>query len=157
LVAVAVVALVVWGLGPQRCGARVVGYVPSSLPHFQLPAPQWEQARPLAGNAFAIALLGLLEAVTMAQAIAARTGPSLGLRHQCRSEGLAKVAGGFVQCMPGSGSLTRSAINQQAGAVSQWSGLFPALAVGVAVVLFAPLAAHIPVAALAGLLMLAAF
>src|SRR5207244_1986476 len=55
------------------------------------------------------------------------------------------------------GSLTRSAINQQAGAVSQWSGVFSAAAVAGTVLLFAPLAQYIPRASLAGLLMLAAF
>ena len=59
--------------------------------------------------------------------------------------------------MPGSGSLTRSAVNQQAGAVTQWSGVFSAIAVAVTVLLFAPFAQYIPRASLAGLLMLAAF
>ena len=39
------------------------------------------------------------------------------MNQQCLSEGLANLTGSFFQCMPGSGSLTRSAINQQAGAV----------------------------------------
>src|SRR5262249_45763266 len=57
----------------------------------------------------------------------------------------------------GSGSLTRSAVNQQAGAVSQWSGVFAAVAVAGTVLLFAPMAQYIPRASLAGLLLLAAF
>jgi len=99
----------------------------------------------------------LLEALAMAKAIASQTGQKLDLNQQCLSEALANLAGSFFQCMPGSGSLTRSAVNQQAGAVSQWSGVFSALAVAGTLLAFAPLAAHIPTAALAGLLMLAAF
>ena len=136
---------------------KIVGAIPAALPHFQLPDLKWDQVRLLAGNAFAIALLGLLEAVAMAKAIAGRTGQKLDINQQCLSEGAANLAGSFFQCIPGSGSLTRSAVNQQAGAVSQWSGVFAAVAVAATVLLFAPLAQFIPRAALAGLLMLAAF
>jgi sulfate permease, SulP family len=67
------------------------------------------------------------------------------------------VAGGFFQCVPGSGSLTRSAVNQQAGAVTQWSGVMSAGAVAVTVLLLGELARYIPQAALAGLLMVTAW
>jgi SulP family sulfate permease len=93
----------------------------------------------------------------MAKAIAVRTRQKLDIHQQCLSEGLANLTGSFFQCMPGSGSLTRSTVNQQAGAVSQWSGIFSALAVAATILLFAPWAAYIPSASLAGLLMLAAF
>ena len=79
--------------------------------------------RDLSTGALAIALLGLLEAISMAKAIAAQTGQKLDMNQQCLSEGLANFSGSFFQCFPGSGSLTRSAINQQAGAVTQWSGI----------------------------------
>ena len=58
--------------------------------------------------------------------------------------------------MPGSGSLTRSAINQQAGAQTQWSGVVSAVAVALIMLVFAPYARFIPRSALAGLLMLTA-
>jgi SulP family sulfate permease len=117
----------------------------------------WEKTLLLGGNAIAIAILGLVEAAAMARAIAIHTGQKLDLNQQCLSEGAANLAGSFFQCIPGSGSLTRSAVNQQAGAVSQWSGVFSAVAVAATVLLFAPLAQFIPRASLAGLLMLAAF
>src|SRR4029079_17385205 len=111
----------------------------------------------LAGSAVAIAVLGLLEAVAMAKAIAARTNQKLDVNQQCLSEGAANLAGSFFHCFPGSGSLTRSAVNQPAGAGSQGSGVFAAIAVAATVVMFAPLAAYIPRASLAGLLILAAY
>jgi SulP family sulfate permease len=157
LVAVVLVALIVWSCNLHTQGVRIVGAVPSSLPSFQFPELKWEQTRLLAGSAFAIAVLGLLEAVAMAKAIAARTGQKLDINQQCLSEGAANLVGGFFQCFPGSGSLTRSAVNQQAGAVSQWSGVFAAMAVAATVLLFAPLASYIPTASLAGLLILAAY
>ncbi len=158
LVAVVLMAALVWAFRlDERYGVKIVGAIPASLPHFQLPELRWEQTRLLAGNAFAIAMLGLLEAIAMAKAIAARTGQKLDINQQCLSEGAANLAGSFFQCIPGSGSLTRSAVNQQAGAVSQWSGVFAAFAVAATVLLLAPFAQYIPQASLAGLLLLAAF
>jgi len=114
------------------------------------------EMRSLANGALALALLGLLEAISMAKAIAAMTGQKLDLNQQCLSEGLANFGGSFFQCMPGSGSLTRSAINQQAGARTQWSGVVSAVALALIMMVFAPWARYIPRSALAGLLMLTA-
>jgi SulP family sulfate permease len=102
-------------------------------------------------------VLGLLEAIAMAKAIAAQTRQKLDMNQQCLSEGLANFTGSFFQCMPGSGSLTRSAINQQAGAVTQWSGVVSAAAVALIMWAFAPYARFIPRAALAGILMVSAW
>jgi SulP family sulfate permease len=158
LLAVVVMALVVWigGLHRPEIGVATVGTIPRGLPSFQPPEVQWTTLRNLAPSALAIALLGLLEAIAMAKAIAARTGQKLDINQQCLSEGLANVTGSFFHCFPGSGSLTRSAVNQQAGAMTQWSGVFCAVAVAVTVLLFADLARYIPRAALAGILMVTA-
>jgi sulfate permease, SulP family len=116
-----------------------------------------ERVRALSSGALAIAMLGLLEAIAMAKAIAATTRQKLDINQQCLSEGVANLAGSMFQCFPGSGSLTRSNINQQAGARTQWSGVIAAVAVGLTVVLFAPYAYYIPKAGLAGILMLSAW
>jgi SulP family sulfate permease len=137
-------------------GVAVVGDIPASLPSFRVPDLSSPYLRELAESALAIALLGLLEAIAMAKAIAAVTGQRLDLNQQCLSEGFANFTGSFFQCMPGSGSLTRSAINQQAGARTQWSGVVSALAVALIMLVFAPYARFIPRSALAGLLMLTA-
>lgn len=157
LLAVILMAFLAWWFDLERKGVAVVGHVPNSLPSFGWPAFAWSDIRDLSGSAMAIAILGLLEAITMAKAIAAQTGQKLDINQQCLSEGMANVGGSFFQCMPGSGSLTRSAINQQAGAVSQWSGVISAIAVAVTVLLAARFAYHIPRAALAGILMLSAW
>jgi sulfate permease, SulP family len=158
LVAVTIMAILAWafGLNERRPGS-IVGEIPASLPHFALPDFDWRRTRLLGGNAFGVAILGLLEAIAMAKAIAAQTGQKLDMNQQCLSEGMANLTGSFFQCMPGSGSLTRSAVNQQAGAVTQWSGVFSAVAVAATILLLAPFAGYIPRAALAGLLMLAAY
>jgi sulfate permease, SulP family len=147
-------ATAVWRLDLQ--GVRVVGEIPAKLPEPSLPRFDYQWIRDYASAALAIGLLGLLEAISMAKAIAAVTRQKLDLNQQCLSEGLANMAGSFFSCMPGSGSLTRSAINQHAGARTQWAGVISALAVALIVVLLAPYARYIPRSALAGLLMLTA-
>lgn len=137
-------------------GVRVVGEIPASLPRFALPHFDYMWIRENASSALAIGLLGLLEAVAMSKAIAAITRQKLDLNQQCLSEGVANMTGSFFSCMPGSGSLTRSAINQQAGARTQWAGIISAIAVAATVMLLAPYARYIPRSALAGLLMLTA-
>jgi len=143
-----------WGLDAQ--GVKVVGDIPAKLPAPRLPVVSAAHLREYASSALAIALLGLLEAISMAKSIAAVTGQRLDMNQQVMSEGFANLGGSFFQCMPGSGSLTRSAINQQAGARSQWSGVVSAAAVALIMLVFAPYARFIPRSALAGLLMLTA-
>jgi SulP family sulfate permease len=121
-----------------------------------VPQIKLSQVEELAGSALAIACLGLLEALAIAKSISKQTRQPLDYNRQCLAEGLANLGGGFFQCLPGSGSLTRSAINFQAGAASRWSGVFAAAAVAVVVVLFAPLSRFVPKAALAGILVITA-
>ncbi|MBY0228665.1 MAG: SulP family inorganic anion transporter, partial [Gemmataceae bacterium] len=131
--------------------------VPATLPAFHLPEFSYDRMRKLAGTAAAIALLGLLEALAIAKSIAARTRQPLDCNRQCLAEGLANIGGGCFQCMPGSGSLTRSAINFQAGAVSRLSGIWSAGFVALAVLLFADLARFVPRPALGGILVVTAW
>jgi sulfate permease, SulP family len=156
LIVVVLLAAAVAQFGLAERGVAVVGDIPAALPSLRLPALSAPHLQDLAGNALAIALLGLLEAISMAKAIAAVTGQKLDMNQQCLSEAVANFTGSFFQCMPGSGSLTRSAINQQAGAQTQWSGVVSAVAVALLMLVFAPYARFIPRSALAGLLMVTA-
>jgi SulP family sulfate permease len=156
LVVFVMAAIVAW-LGLDQRGVKVIGEIPAKLPPFRLPAFDGARMSEFGTSAVAIAVLGLLEAISMAKSIAAQTRQKLDLNQQCLSEGLANFAGSFFQCIPGSGSLTRSAINQQAGAVTQWSGVVSAIAVALVMIVLAPYARFVPRAALAGILMLTAW
>jgi len=154
IVAAGIAAFFGWSI-PSAHGKSlltVVGSVPASLPAPHIPDIQWSWIPNLTSSAFAIAILGLLEALAIAKSIAHRTGQRLDYNKQILAEGLANLTGGFFQSLPGSGSLTRSAINHQAGAATRASGVFAAIAVAITVLLFAPYARFIPKAALAGLL-----
>ena len=157
LLTVVAMAVLTAQLGFDAQGVRVIGEIPTTMPPFAVPRFDAEMIRDLSTAALAIGVLGLLEAIAMAKAIAAHTGQRLDMNQQCLSEGLANFTGSFFQCMPGSGSLTRSAINQQAGAVTQWSGVVSAAAVATIMIGFGPYARFIPRSALAGILILTAW
>ncbi len=154
LTALVAVSLTVWlfDLWPAaRGGGRLT--LERQLPAPRLPVfhPDW--IRELWGGALAVALLGLVEALAIAKSLAARTREPFDYNRQCLAEGIANLGAGLFRCMPGSGSLTRSAINYFAGAVTRLSGLFAALTVAGVLLLFAPLASFVPRPALAGVLL----
>ena len=162
LLALSVAAGVAMALGWSDPGAdgsaavRTVGSLPAGLPMPHVPQVKLEWITEMAGSAVAIAFLGLLEALTVAKSMARETHQPLDYNRQCLAEGVANFAGGLFQCLPGSGSLTRSAINFQAGAVSRMSGVLAGAAVALSVLLLAPLVRFIPTAALAGILLVTA-
>jgi SulP family sulfate permease len=157
LVVVAGAAAMTAALGLDGDGVAVIGAIPAALPAISIPNLDIDEVQRLSSGALAIGLLGLLEAIAMSKALAAKSRQKLDLNQQCLSEGVANLAGSFFHCMPGSGSLTRSAINQQAGGRTQWSGVVSAVAVAVTMLVFAPYAHYVPRAALAGILVVTAW
>jgi len=133
-----------------------VGVVPAALPGFYIPQINFDWVYKLFTGALAISFLGLLEALAVAKSIAVYTRQPLDYNRQCLAEGVGNLVGGFFQSLPGSGSLTRSAINYQAGAVTRASGIYSGLIVAVVVLLGGPYARFIPKSALAGLLFITA-
>ena len=111
IIAAGIAAFLGWSV-PSAQGKTllsVVGNVPASLPGPHIPVIRWAWIPDLSSSAFAIAFLGLLEALAIAKSIAHQTRQTLDYNKQILAEGLANLTGGFFQCVPGSGSLTRSA------------------------------------------------
>ena len=157
LIVVSVVAyLLGWtipGIG-DKTAVAVSESVPASLPLPHIPEIKFAWISQLSRGALAIGFLGLTEALAIAKAIANETGQVIDYNRQCMAEGLANLGGGFLQCLPGSGSLTRSAINYQSGAKTRFSGILIALFVAIGLLVLAPLTKYIPKAGLAGLLII---
>ncbi len=159
VIAISVLAyLLGWSVAPAggKLAVPLIEAVPAALPSAHIPEIKFEWALELSSSAVAIGILGLLEALAIAKAIAHKSRQTLDYNQQCLAEGLGNLVGGFFRCMPGSGSLTRTAINYQAGARTRFSGVYAALVIAVAVLALAPLTAFIPKAVLAGLLIVAA-
>jgi len=157
LIAMVAAGALVAGFDLNAHGVAVVGAIPPSLPPFHIPWVGWEaHAGRLVPGALAIALLGLVEAVSISKAIAGQTRQRLDINQEFLGQGASNLAAAFFSGYPGSGSFTRSAVNYRSGARTPMSGIISGVAVAVTVLLAAPLAASLPVAALAGVLLVVA-
>ncbi|MDT5350717.1 MAG: sulfate permease, SulP family [Mycobacterium sp.] len=134
----------------------VAAKIPRSLPSPHIAEVHTSWLPELSEGALAIAFVGIIEALSIAKAIAHQTQQKIDYNRQIMAEGLANLTGGFFQSLPGSGSLSRSAINFQSGAATRFSGIVSAATVAAALLLFAPLLRYVPQPALAGLLLVTA-
>jgi SulP family sulfate permease len=94
--------------------------------------------------------------VSIAKAVALRSGQRIDVNREFRGQGLSNIVGGFFSCYVSCGSLNRSMPNLEAGARTPLSSVFSALLLLGLVAVSAPVLAQIPMAALAGLLVLVA-
>ena len=135
---------------------RTVGQIPVPWPRFELPRISWAQATDLVGLAFALTIVALGQAISIAKTVALRSGQRIDANREFRGQGLSNIVGGFFSCYVSCGSMNRSMPNLQAGARTPLASVFSALLLLVLVAVSAPLLALIPMAALAGLLVLVA-
>jgi SulP family sulfate permease len=140
---------------PMTGGGAVVATIPRGLPSFSLPPVDTGIILHLIPYAAIISLLGFMEAISIAKAMAAKTGQRLDPNRELIGQGLANICGAVAKSYPTSGSFSRSAVNLQAGAVSGMSSVFTSLAVVVVLLFFTPLLYHLPQAVLAAVIMMA--
>lgn len=136
-------------------GGAVVGAVPKGLPSLSVPKIDLKVMLHLLPFAAIIALLGFMEAISIAKAMAAKTGQKLDPNQELIGQGLANIIGGIGKSYPVSGSFSRSAVNLQAGAISGLSSVFTSFAVVISLLFFTPLFYHLPQAVLAAVIMMA--
>lgn len=134
-------------------GGDVIGTIPGGLPPFRLPPVDAGHFLRLLPYAVIIALLGFMEAISIAKAMAAKTGQRLDPNRELIGQGLANIAGSLTGAYPSSGSFSRSAVNLQAGAVTGMSSLFTSLAVLMVLLWLTPLLYHLPSSVLAAVIM----
>jgi anti-anti-sigma factor len=136
-------------------GGAVVGTVPSGIPSISMPSLDLKVMLHLIPFAAIISLLGFMEAISIAKAMAAKTGQRLDPNQELIGQGLANMIGACGKSYPASGSFSRSAVNLQAGAVTGMSSVFTSLMVVIALLFFTPLLYHLPQAVLAAVIMMA--
>jgi SulP family sulfate permease len=135
----------------------LVGQIPAHLPPISSPEFSIATIRMLAPEAFAVALLGLIEAVSIGRAVATKSNQRINANQEFIGQGMSNIAGSFFSSYAGSGSFTRSGINYEAGARTPVSAIFSAIALMVIVLLIAPLTAYLPIAAMGGVILLVAY
>lgn len=138
-------------------GVRLIGSLPGHLPPLSLPDLTTASIRQLAPAALAIAMLGLTEAVSIARSIAARSEQRIDSNQEFVGQGLSNIVGSFFSGYASSGSFTRTGVNYNAGAKTPMAAVFAALVLTGILLLVAPLTAYLPIASMAGILLLVAY
>ncbi|MBU2552313.1 MAG: SulP family inorganic anion transporter [Proteobacteria bacterium] len=136
-------------------GGAVIGEIPRGLPSLTVPRLDVRIILHLLPFAVIISLLGFMEAISIAKAMAAKTGQRLDPNQELIGQGLANILGAIGKSYPASGSFSRSAVNLQAGAVSGLSSVFTSLTVVIVLLFFTPLLFFLPQSVLAAVIMLA--
>ncbi|MDP3038134.1 MAG: SulP family inorganic anion transporter, partial [Rhodocyclaceae bacterium] len=136
-------------------GGEVIGKIPEGLPSIKLPTLNWEMIKSLLGAAIVISLVGFMEAISIAKAIAAKTREKVDPNQELIGQGLANLVGAATQAFPVSGSFSRSAVNFNAGARTGMSAVFTGLIVLLTLLFLTPLLYHLPQAALAAVIIMA--
>ncbi len=150
------VAMALRALTEAGAALGFVGKLPGVLPPVSLPDLSLETLRSLLLPAIVMTLLALAEAVSIAKAIAVRTGQRLDGPREVVGQGLANLIGSLFSSYPASGSFNRSGVNVAAGARTPLSAISASLFLIVLVAFVAPLADALPLAAVAGILVMVA-
>ncbi|MCX7893230.1 MAG: SulP family inorganic anion transporter [Burkholderiales bacterium] len=136
-------------------GGDVVGPIPRGLPAFRVPVISLEAMLSLLSAAVVIALVGFMESIAMAKALAAKTRQRLDPNQELIGQGVANLGGAFFQSYPACGSFTGSAINLQAGARTGFAMIFNGLFVAATLLVLTPYLYHLPKATLGVIILLA--
>ncbi|MGH8702231.1 MAG: SulP family inorganic anion transporter [Burkholderiales bacterium] len=155
LVAVAVTTVASWQIGFENAGGAVVGAIPAGLPKLAMPQLSGETIMMLLSTAFVITLVGFMETISIARAMATKTRQRIDPNQELFGQGLANVVGSVCQSFPVSGSFSRSAVNLSAGAVTGMSSVVTGVIVLVTLLAFTSLLYHLPQSVLAAIIMMA--
>jgi len=134
---------------------KTVGAMPAYFPPLSTPNFSLNSLKSLAPEAFAIALLGLIEASSIGRSIATKSNQRIDANQEFIGQGASNIIGSFLSSYASSGSFTRSGVNFEAGARTPLSAILAALFLMVIVLLVAPLFAYLPLAAMAGIMLVA--
>ena len=154
----ATLAVLLLKLPVETIGSRFGG-IPQALPAFALPDFSWASAKQLVIPTVTIALLGAIESL-----LCARVADNMAPQHarhdpnqELMAQGLANLVTPFFGGIPATGTIARTVTNVRAGAATPVAGIVHALSLLAIVLVAAPLALHVPLAALAGILLFVAW
>lgn len=154
VVVVATAVVTVFHLEDQ--GVQVVGAIPESLPHPQVPPLDVDRFGTLFPLSLTITLVAMVESLAMAQYFAARNRYRIRAGQEFVALGLANATSGIFQGYPVAGSFSRTAVNGASGARTPVAGLVTAAVIGITLVVAAPLFRTLPKAVLASVVFMAA-
>ena len=136
---------------------RTVGALPAQLPPFSMPDLSLDTIKQMSSSALAITMLALTEAVSIARSVAVRSEQRIDGTQEFIGQGLSNMLGSFFSGYASSGSFNRSGLNYAAGAQTPLAAVFSALFLAAILLMVAPLAAYLPIPAMAAILFLVAW
>jgi len=157
LYAVVLSTVISWFIDFESMGGQVVGVIPEGLPNFEAPIFSVDLVVELLPAAMIIALVGFMEAISIAKAMAVQTKDHVDPNQELIGQGLGNIVGSFTQAYPASGSFSRSAVNLNSGARTGFSSVVTAIIVVITLLFLTPLLYHLPKAVLAAVIMIAVF
>ena len=159
VVALVTLSLLAWAmkLPVETIGTRFGG-IPQGLPALALPEFSWQTVKQLVTPTLTIALLGAIESLLCARvADQLSEAPKHDPNQELMAQGVANFVVPFFGGMPATGTIARTVTNIRSGAVSPIAGIVHAATLAAVVLIAAPLAQHIPLAVLAGVLLFVAW
>ena len=158
IVALVFATLACMGLSlPVETIGSKFGGIPAVLPSFQWPEFSWDSARFLLMPTLTLTLLGAIESLLCARIADGMIGDRHNPNQELMAQGVANFVTPFFGGMPATGTIARTVTNIKSGGTSPIAGMVHALTLLAVVLLAAPLAGHVPLAALAALLMFVAW
>lgn len=148
--------LLAWLFGWRELGLPTVGEVPSGLPSLGLAAVGFSDLSDLAPTAATLAVIQLMTIMSLARVYAGRHGYSIRANRELVSVGAANLSSGLVGAPPVSGSLSRSAVGEQAGVQTPMANIVAAAVVLLTLMFVTPAFVNLPLAALAAVIIVAA-
>ena len=142
--------------GPAH-GVPLIGELPAHLPPLSLPDFSFPILKQLAPEALAVAILGLIEAVSISRSIATKSHQRIDSNQEFIGQGLSNVVGSFFSSYAGSGSFTRSGVNYAAGAQTPIAAILSAVFLAAILLMAAPYAAYLPIPVMGGIILLVAY
>ncbi|MEM9546329.1 MAG: solute carrier family 26 protein [Bacteroidota bacterium] len=155
LLVVVIGTVLTYYLGEDQLGIDVVREVPQGLPGFQLPELSWKNISILIPTVLTVTIIGIVESIGIAKVLQSKHGNyKIRPNQELRALGISKITGSFFQAIPSSGSFTRSAVNNEAGAQSGIASIFTALLIGLTLLFLTPLFYFLPKTILAAIILL---
>jgi SulP family sulfate permease len=155
LIAVVICTVLSWIIGFEEKGGAIVGAIPAGLPGITIPTFDWSVIQQLISSAIVIALIGFMEAISIAKAMAARTRQRIDANQELVGQGLSNIVSGLFGGYAVSGSFSRSAVNIDSGAVTGFSSVVTGAVVGLTLLFLTPLLYNLPQATLAAVIIMA--
>lgn len=146
-----------WALDRSGRPIAMIGALPSVVPYFHVPDISWSRVPELLGLAVSLTIVALGQSVSIAKAVASRSGQHIDTNREFVGQGISNVIGGLFSSYVSCGSLNRSMPNLEAGAQTPLAAVLAALLLLVLVAVSAPLLAFIPFAGISALLLLVAW